>query len=217
MHHFLKTLEIPGAGPAAAAALVEAGIVGPATILAATTEKLSATLGPKTGANLYTNLRSALQTITEMRLMQASSMMPRGVGDTKLTSLFAAQADPRQWSSVAAPDGWTEDSFRAFLTEFPNYVEWRSKELGSIPYPIMSGAVQVPDSTKVICVTGFRDIDLEKRAERKGYKLVTVFTKRVSILLVPDGPVKESEKVKAARAAALPILSRSQFVAQYLA
>ena len=148
-------------------------------------------------------------------------MMPRGVGDTKLTSLFAVQADPRQWSGLKAPDGWTEESFRAFLTEFPNYVEWRSTELGGIPYPIMSaalsGAAISAAANGVVCVTGFRDADLEKRAERKGYKLVTVFTKRVSILLVPDGPVKESEKVKAARTAAVPILSRSQFVAQYLA
>jgi hypothetical protein len=118
---------------------------------------------------------------------------------------------------VAAPEGWTADSYRAFLTEFPNYVEWRSKELGGIPYPIMTAAVSLTIEGKLVCLTGFRDAELEKRAESRGYKLVTVFTKRVSILLVPDGPVKESEKVKAARAAAVPILSRSEFVAQYLA
>jgi hypothetical protein len=96
--------------------------------------------------------------------------------------------------------------------------------LGGIPYPIISAALSAAAISaaakavdKVVCLTGFRDADLEKRAERKGYKLVTVFTKRVSILLVPDGPVKESEKVKSARVAAVPILSRSQFVAQYLA
>jgi NAD-dependent DNA ligase len=216
LHHFLKTLEIPGAGPAAAKALQEAGIAGPATLLAATAEKLSAILGPKTGTSLHANVRSALHSATEMSLMQASSVMPRGVGDTKLTSLFAVQPDPRQWSSVAAPEGWTADSYRAFLAEFPNYVEWRSKELAGIPYPIISGA-PAPSTGKLICLTGFRDAALEKKAESKGYKLVTVFNKRVSILLVPDGPVKESEKVKAARAAAVPILSRSQFVAQYLA
>jgi len=143
-------------------------------------------------------------------------VMPRGVGDTKLTSLFAVQPDPRKWASVAAPDGWTTDSYTSFLTEFPNYVEWRSKELGGIPYPIMSSAPAVSAEGKLVCLTGFRDAELEKRAEGKGYKLVTVFTKRVSILLVPDGPVKESEKVKAARIAAVPILSRSEFVAQYL-
>jgi hypothetical protein len=82
----------------------------------------------------------------------------------------------------------------------------------------MSGAAAAVATGKgLVCLTGFRDAELEKKAESKGYKLVTVFTKRVSILLVPDGPVKESEKVKAARTAAVPILSRSQFVAQYLA
>ena len=59
--------------------------------------------------------------------------------------------------------------------------------------------------------------DLEVKAEVKGHKLVSVFTGKVTILLVPDGTVKESEKVKAARAKGTPILTRSQFVAQYLA
>ena len=73
--------------------------------------------------------------------MHASSTMPRGVGDTKLTSLFAVEADPRKWNTVEPPAGWTKDSFLSFLREYPNYVEWRTKELGWIPYPILGLAV----------------------------------------------------------------------------
>jgi hypothetical protein len=221
LHYFLKTLEIPGSGPATATALVDAGITGPAALWAASAPRLSEVLGPKTGAALYANLRTVLAKVSELALMHASSTMPRGVGDTKLTSLFAASADPRKWSGLATPVGWTTESFHSFLTEFPKYEAWRSKELGWIPYPILSAppAVAMPKAAtngQTICMTGFRDKDLEAAAVAKGHVFVPSLTGKVTVLLVADGPVKESEKVKAARAKGTPILSRSEFVAKYL-
>jgi DNA ligase (NAD+) len=218
LHYFLKTLEIPGAGPATASALVEAGIVDPATLWGATPDTLAKILGPKTGASLHTNLRTTLADVSELTLMHASSIMPRGVGDTKLTSLFAAEADPRRWTELAPPVGWTTDSFTAFLQDFPNYVEWRTKQLGWIPYPIMKAVAPKPVANgEVVCMTGFRDADMEQKASQRGHTFSPTLTGKVTILLVPDGPVKESEKVKAARAKGTKILTRSQFVAQYLA
>jgi NAD-dependent DNA ligase len=218
LHYFLKTLEIPGAGPATATALVEAGILGPAALWAATPETLSKILGPKTGASLHTNLRTTLATVSELALMHASSTMPRGVGDTKLTSLFEAEADPRRWLSLAPPAGWTAESFKSFLQEFPNYVEWR-QQLSWIPYPILRTKPQAkPAATgEIICISGFRDAPMEAQATEKGHSFSAGLTGKVTILLVPDGPVKETEKVKAARTKGTKILSRSQFVAQYLA
>lgn len=222
LHYFLKTLEIPGAGPATATSLVEAGILGPAALWAATTEQLSKILGPKTGASLYANLRTLLGDVSELTLMHASSTMPRGVGDTKLTSLFAVEKDPRKWNFVdPPPTGWTKDSFQSFLRDYPNYVEWRTKEIAWIPYPIL-GHVAAPQPVAVpggetVCMTGFRDKALEEQATKRGHTFAAALTGKVTILLVPDGEVKESEKVKAARAKGTRILSRSQFMAQYLA
>lgn len=225
LHYFLKTLEIPGAGPATASALIEAGIVGPSLLWAATSAKLSEVLGPKTGASLYANLRTTLANVGELALMHASSTMPRGVGDTKLTSLFAVEADPRKWPGLEAPIGWTTESFKSFLLAYPDYVSWRLKELAWIPYPILkvatatisviSGAISVGGET--ICMTGFRDKDLETAGTLKGHTFVPHLVSKVTILLVPDGPVKESEKVKAAIQRGTKIMSKSQFVAQYLA
>jgi DNA ligase (NAD+) len=219
LHYFLKTLEIPGAGPATATSLVEAGILGPAALWAATAAQLSKALGPKTGASLYANLRTVLGKVDELTLMHASSTMPRGVGDTKLKSLFAVEADPRKWSTVDPPAGWTKDSFLSFLREYPNYVEWRKKEFAWIPYPILGVVVAAPQPVtgETVCMTGFRDKALEEQATKRGHAFVPALTGKVTILLVPDGEVKESEKVKAARAKGTRILSRSQFVAQYLA
>lgn len=220
LHYFLKTLEIPGAGPATATSLVEAGILGPAALWAATAAQLSKALGPKTGASLYANLRTVLGKVDELTLMHASSTMPRGVGDTKLNSLFAVEADPRKWGTVDPPAGWTKDSFQSFLREYPNYVEWRTKEIGWIPYPILGKVVApaaAPVTGETVCMTGFRDKALEEQATKRGHAFAPALTGKVTILLVPDGEVKESEKVKAARAKGTRILSRSQFVAQYLA
>jgi DNA ligase (NAD+) len=216
LHYFLKTLEIPGAGPATASALVEAGITGPAALWAASVEKLCQVLGPKTGASLHANLRTALANVSEATLMVASSTMPRGVGETKLSSLFAACENPNNWSALSAPAGWTSDSFSAFMKEFPTYVAWR-KELSWIPYPIPTKVLTVKEcGGQVICMTGFRDKELEESATKQGHSFVPSFTGKVTILLVPDGPVKESEKIKAARSKGTAILSRSQFMAQYL-
>ncbi|NBO71529.1 MAG: hypothetical protein EBU66_12680 [Bacteroidetes bacterium] len=212
--HFLKALEIPGSGPATAAALVAAKIVGPATVWAATSDTLATILGPKTGSMLYANLRTILHKATELDLMLASSLMPRGVGDTKLSALFHLEADPRKWQGIAAPDGWTTTSFQAFLQELPNYVSWRQKELSWIPYPILQ--IQSKSPMTPVCITGFRDKHLEEQAAKKGYELVTNLTGKVTLLLVPDGEVKETEKVKTAREKGIEILSKSQFVAQYL-
>jgi len=221
LHYFLKTLEIPGAGPATASALVEAGITGPAALWAADAARLSEVLGPKTGAALYANLRTVLTKVSELTLMHASSEMPRGVGDTKLGSLFTVEADPRKWSAVTAPTGWTTESFYSFLAELPKYEAWRTKELHWIPYPILSAAAgsvaAAPVANgKTICMTGFRDKDLETKASAAGHIFLQSLTGKVNLLLVPDGEVKESEKVKAARSKGVSILSRSQFISQYL-
>ena len=218
LHYFLKTLDIPGAGPATAMSLVEAGITNPAALWAASADSLSKALGPKTGASLHTNLRTALAKVSEATLMVASSTMPRGVGETKLTSLFAACENPNNWSTLSPPAGWTADSFGTFLKEFPTYLAWR-KQLSWIPYPILL-TTPVTSATavtgEVICMTGFRDKALEESATKRGHAFVPTFTGKVTILLVPDGPIKESEKVKAARAKGTKIMARAQFMAQYL-
>jgi NAD-dependent DNA ligase len=222
--HFLKTLEIPGSGPATVAALVKGGITGPSSLWAASAERLSELLGPKTGASLHVNLRKALDGASEMTLMVASSQMPRGVGETKLKALFEHNKDPRQWrvgTGCTAPTGWTMMTLTPFWDTLKTYEDWRKKELGWIPYPKGAGVtVEVAKpavaSKGVLCMTGFRDKVLEEKATAAGYSFAPTFTAKVTHLLVPDGEVKDSEKVKAARSKGIPIVGRTAFVTQYL-
>ncbi len=219
--HFLKSLEVPGCGGATVAALVEGGIRGPASLWAAPAERLSELLGPKTGASLWTNLREKLAGADEMDLMVASSQMPRGVGETKLGALFQWTQDPRRWEELCAvrgvPAGWSAEALTGFWPALKSYEAWRKVELGWIPYPIKAGAaapaaVPAAGTKGTLCMTGFRDAALEARARTAGWNVVDSVTAKVTLLLVPDGDVKESGKVKTAREKGIQILARSKFL-----
>jgi NAD-dependent DNA ligase len=246
LHHFLKTLDVPGAGPSTAKSLVEGGIRGPRALWEATAARLSELLGPKTGASLYTNLRTALEKTTEMHLMLASLKMPRGVGDTKLRVLFTVEGDPKKWLSAATLagkelPGWSAAALETFLAEFPKYEAWRAAELPFLPYPAQplpgSGggagattaaakregtvlaaaakAAPLPEA-RTVCFTGFRDKQLEAQAAELGHTVAASMTSKVNVLVVPDGEVRESEKVKAARVKGVTIMTRATFVDAFL-
>jgi NAD-dependent DNA ligase len=215
LHLFAKTIDIPGLGPANCKALVTAGITGPNALWSQTADQLSVVLGPKTGASLYKNLREKLATATELTLMVASNKMPRSVGETKLTALFAVEPNPDNWMTLTTvPQGWTDDSFQAFQETFSDYLSWRRAELHFLPYPLAQGpTVKAPERT--VCFTGFRDKALEARVV-KHFHIVSAVTSKLNVLVIPDG-IHESEKVKKATAlGTVEIIQSSEFVKKYL-
>jgi NAD-dependent DNA ligase len=215
LHLFAKTIDIPGLGPANCKALIAAGITGPKLLWSQTADQLSVVLGPKTGTSLYKNLREKLLKVTELTLMVASNKMPRSVGETKLTALFAVEANPDSWMTLTTvPQGWTEDSFQAFQNTFSDYSSWRRTELDFLPYPLTQGsAIKAPERT--VCFTGFRDKALEARVV-KHFHIVSAVTSKLNVLVIPDG-IHESEKVKKAVAlGTVEILECSEFTKKYL-
>lgn len=224
LQHFFKTLDIPSMGPANCEALVRAGLRGPAAIAAVTAERLGEVLGPKTGAALYANLRTAVAKASEATLMMASSQMPRGVGESKLKSLFAVNSDWQRWGSepMAPPAGWTATSLENFLREFPKYRAWRATELGWIQATAQSAvpAAAKPTTASVagiLCFTGFREKDLETRATAAGFTIAATLSSKVTILVTPDPPKQAgAEKLAKARAAGTTILTRAEFVQKFL-
>ena len=148
--------------------------------------------------------------------MLSSSVLPRGVGESKLKAVFGMYPDPRGWSTAAeAPTGWTLDSFREFQREYPNYERWRAAEIFWIPYPILGFAAANPSVR--LCFTGFRDKELERAAQQRGFEIAPTVTQTLGVLVTPDGDTSDSEKVKkAAKYGSIEILSRSEFVNKYI-
>jgi DNA ligase (NAD+) len=229
LQHFFKTLGVPSMGPANCEALVAAALRSPAAIAAATSERLGEVLGPKTGQALYTNLRTACAAAQEATLMMASSQMPRGVGESKLKSLFAVYPDWRRWASepMAPLAGWTATSLEHFLREFPKYIAWRETELGwaqaqrpeapATVKPATAQSVAPAQAKGILCFTGFREKDLEARATATGFTIAATLSSKVTILVTPDPPKQAgAEKLAKARAAGTTILTRAEFVQKFL-
>ena len=212
LHHFAKTLDIQGLGPASCRALVEAGLKGPKAIWDATSTTLSGILGPKTGDTLYKNLRALVP--TELQLCIASSQMPRGVGEAKLQALLTSHPDPRTWATCSLPaTGWTQESFKEFQTAYATYETWRKQEIYWLPYPLDSPPIQTQKA--MVCFTGFRDKVLEERLKAAGITVSPTLTLKVDSLIIADD-AKQSEKVKKAQEAGTEILTREACIKKYL-
>ena len=224
LQHFFKTVGVASMGPANCEALVRAGLDGPGAIAAVTAERLGEIVGPKTGAALYANLRTACANATEVTLMMASSCMPRGVGETKLKSLLEAYPDWTQWGHIpmSPPAGWTVGPLTTFLAELPKYRAWRNSEMGwlSGATPIAAATAANPSAAPkrgAICFTGFREKGLEARAAAAGFSIAATLSSKVTILVTPDPPKEAgTEKLAKARAAGTTVMTRAEFVQKFL-
>lgn len=213
LQHFFKVLAVPSMGPSNCEALVKAGLKGPAAIAAATVERLGEVVGPKTGAALYANLRTAVAKASESTLMIASSTLPRGVGETKLKALFEACPDSTQWAQLRPPAGWTDTTFQTFLSALPTYRAWHTTEMAWNAMNAKTTVVVPPKTKGTICFTGFREKDLETKAVAAGYSIAPAFSSKVAILVVPDPPKEAgAEKLAKARSTGATILTRTEFL-----
>lgn len=217
LEHFAKTLDIPHLGPGLVAKLVAGGKQTPNDLITISEKELKACVGDGMAIKIYPVLQSKIQTCTELDLMIASSMMPRGVGDTKLQALFALQADPQKWNTIASCEGWSKDALRTFYTMLPTYEAWRKQDLSAIPYPrLTTWSTGVPVESKgSICLTGFRDAEFQKQMEQKGFEFTSTVSKKTTLLIVKDLE-DSSEKMTKARSLGVRILTREQAKTEYL-
>jgi NAD-dependent DNA ligase len=218
LEHFAKTLDIPHLGPGLIAKLVEAGKRTPNDLIRITQSEMEVILGKGMAIKIFPALQNKLGTCTELEIMIASSMMPRGVGSSKLQALFLQQTDPRNWQTIRRCEGWSEDALASFLTELSRYEAWRRTELSAIPYPRLtewSGAAVAAESKGVVCLTGFRNADFQKQMEESGFTFVNSVTKKTTLLIVKDLD-DTSEKMKKAQELGIRILTLSQAKAEYL-
>jgi NAD-dependent DNA ligase len=200
---FAKTLDIAGMGPGIATKLVDAGLTTPGKVMAAGETKLCEAVGKGNGAKLWTQLVALPGKITESQWMVASSVLPRGIGETKLKVLFEAEPDPRKWSTLPVSAGWSADSLAELLKTLGPYAEWRAKETPHIPYPILPAvavaAVAAVPQKGTVCFTGIRSKDLESKLETAGWKIVDTVSSKTNVLVIPDGKLEATGKVKKAQ------------------
>lgn len=219
--HFVRTLGVEDCGPGLIAKLVESGVGRVRDLVGLSESRFQEIVGKKNGSKLYQNLRTCLEKASEQDFLLASSVLPRGMGQTKTTVLFAAEADIRKWQALAGRklDGWSETALQELLTALPAYFQWRSNELTNIPLRISATpAVGTISQTKgTVCFSGFRDKTLEAACSQYGWLFAESVSKKTNVLVVPDGDeASDTGKAKKARELGVRILGRSAFQAELL-
>jgi hypothetical protein len=133
----------------------------------------------------------------------------------------------RRWRAIcfcSAPPGWTLSSLSGFWPAYEDAKTWindsfpgRAVQPTPAPSPTPTAVVANPQEIKgYVCFSGVRDKVLEGKCAANGWQIEDSLTKKTTVLVVPDGDVKESAKVKKARESGgrIQILPLTQFRAQ---
>jgi DNA ligase (NAD+) len=170
--------------------------------------------GPKMAEKIHAGLR--VKPWTEQMLIQASCLLPRGVGNSKLQPLFALQANPALWTAAALtasrPAGLSPETIAAIVDTIPAYLAWRAENIAT---PVVA-APAVPTAPAVgpqmvVVLTGFRDKALETALAAAGHTIADSVTKKTTHVLFPDGPTPTTGKAAKAADVGAQLLSRSAF------
>jgi NAD-dependent DNA ligase len=208
IQHAIQTLGVENVGPGLCDKLVAAGINTMALLWKTSAEKLGEIIGAGRGPALYENLRACMAKATQMQLLIASNMLPRGVGERRLRLLYAVNPDAKRWTAtlLKGVSGWSEGSLAELLEVLPTALAW------SVPFLTahIASVAQV-QATKFVVFTGVRDKALETAIAAKGWSVDAAVTKKTTVLVVADSGSEETGKVKKAREAGIRIMRISEF------
>jgi NAD-dependent DNA ligase len=217
LSHFASALSVPNLGPGLIKKLVEFGYTTPRMLMELSTEKWCEAIGKGNGVKIQKAFIDRVRSANEMELMIASSLMPRGVGETKLTILFQKEADWKKWSltTLTGLQGWSNESLSDFLTLLPRYEAWRKEQFPITVVPIGVVAPLPKTNTNLfIVVTGFRSSEFEAACLQKGIVVLPSLTKQAQVLVTAGSD--SSTKAKKAGDMGIRILERSAFEKEYL-
>ena len=197
--HALQTLGVDGIGPGLVNKLVEGGI----DTLKKLCDASNLTVGPGRGPKLLENVRKAVGSASLMRMMIASNLLPRGVGERKLKLLFDLEQDPSKWTfeKLSNVNGWGSLGIQELIKTVPGVLEW-CRQFSSSASASSTSASSASRGSVVF--SGVRDKALEEKLIAAGWTISDTLTKKTSMLIVSD-PSKISGKVKKATEYGVPI------------
>jgi NAD-dependent DNA ligase len=208
--HCFQTLEIDGMGPGLVKKLVEAGLNSVRKVWDADVAVLAKAIGGGRAETFRTAFHEKVNVASTLTLLVASNKLPRGVGEKKLRTLADIEPAPEKWSAArfaTVPAGWTTTSLEGLwpcLAEAKTWMEesfpGRKVTAAPVNFVAVAPVAAVTGPVKYVCFTGVRDHELEKELPVRGWQVEDSVTKKTNVLVVANGEIKESGKVKKARA-----------------
>lgn len=186
LQHFLAALEVEGAGPGTARALMQAGITTPESLLKVAYEEpevFQEILGPKKGKDFVKNLLKRVRQVDAVTLAYALNFGGPGVGKVKLKQLLAQDSPLKE-----------------------KLLTWAKRHGVSVVFPWEKVG---PLTGKKFVFTGFRDRKLEQYIQSLGGEVVNTVNRETTAVFAKD-PRSTSRKAQRARELGVPIIPRSE-------
>jgi prepilin-type N-terminal cleavage/methylation domain-containing protein len=151
-------------------------------------------------------LGTALNKAELASLAHASGFF-KGLGSTKLKWVFNKYYDTKPThDQLMQIDGYSDKSAVSFLEGYDQFHSF----IGEAGITIPAKPIMKTDYSHVVVFTGFRDSELEKYIQGRGYKTVSSYTKEVTILVAKD-ILSSSSKIEKARKNGARIIELGDF------
>jgi NAD-dependent DNA ligase len=217
-----SSLEIDNLKEKTVAKLVEHGLCNISVIVESSEDVLVDIVG-KNGSKIYKSIGEKLDNVELHVLLGSHPCFGQGLGKRKFKHLIPAlgkkilnylsdKSDTPSINEICAVDGFEEktaikviEGLQKFKKEF-----WSESEKYITIAPIKTGNSGGILANKKVCMTGFRDKDLQGRAEELGATLQSSVSGNTSILVCMDKN-STSGKTKKARDLGVEIMSKKEF------
>ena len=209
--YFCQTMNFKGIGEATTDKLVEYEIDSISKLLKCKIKDFeNFGFGKVESKNIYNSIHNNIINVDLALLMGASGCFGFGLGRRKIQTILDVHENiitkKQTIENISKIFGWTDKSASQFLEGLEQFKKFL-KENRNITYKVLS---KKKSGNKKIVFSGFRDKDLQSKAEQKGYEIIGNISSKVHMLVVKDVNGKSS-KIKKAEKLGIEIISRDDF------
>ena len=226
LSHFTSTIGVKGLGEVTVGKMYDMGFTTIESFVQLKEEQIRS-IGQKISQNIVTGLHKALNPIPICKLMYSSMIFGRGIGEKKLQCIFDMypnfldmmydMSDDQVVSLIMSVPSFAEKSARAVAEKLDDFTLFCNSisDYITIEFPStksQSQTTRVKDlDGKHVCMTGFRDADMQKSIEERGGIIQSTINGKTNIVIKKDSSY-ENKKTEEATKRCLPIYTRDKFV-----
>lgn len=222
--YFFKTLGVEGFSEPTIRTLYREGYNTLDRVLGATIPALQRIFGQVRGMNVFTAISLSIAEQQPLsRIMTALNCFRGVIAESVADRIISNTGDPRLYFAsrtleqaereLSRIEGVGEQSINAFCDGCKRYDDYRRNN-PEFPYTVTitvkKEPVQAAENQLVVCMTGFRDKELESLLLSRGHKVVNGVTRDCNVLVVADLS-SQSSKSQKAREKGIRIVDRETF------
>ena len=226
---FFKNIETEGLSDGIVNILMENGYDSVSKILSMTKEDYLKLPGfkDKRASKIYTNIKIAIKHLSLVKLMKASNIFGRGLGEKKLGPIMeqypkilqSSVSNEDNINKVMQVEGLGRKSAVVFVEQIPLFIDF-IKSCG-LDYLLTKKILKIkkdeshPLYGKYIIISGFRDQKIVSEIEKHGGIIANSVSKKTFVVLVKEMNA-DSGKIDKAKEMGIPIMLVAAFSSKYL-